>query len=309
MLRVVEIAEDDRHLARDRGFLVVSQGGRELGRVPLADIAVVLANAHGITFTANLVLGLAEVGAALVLCAANHTPAAVVWPLDGHFQQTARIRAQLAAPRPLAKRLWQSLVRAKIQAQADTLTACQADGAGALTDLARAVKSGDPDNLEAQAARRYWQNLFGSDFRRDPGQPGINGLLNYGYAILRGGVARAVACSGLHPSLGLYHSNGNNPFVLVDDVMEPFRPLADFAVWSLVQQGQDSVTPITKRHLAGLLTWDLDGPDGVTPAATAMQTLVTSLAQIYLGEKSALVLPGRPRPLFTLPRPDPQPES
>ncbi len=109
--------------------------------------------------------------------------------------------------------------------------------AGAFVELAKKVRSGDPENIEAQAARRYWPLLFGTEFRRDSDHPGTNSLLNYGYAILRGGTARAVASAGLHPTLGLKHSNRGNPMCLVDDLMEPFRPLVDILVHRMVREG------------------------------------------------------------------------
>src|SRR5690606_25352976 len=182
--RVVEIAEDGRHLSLHRGFLVVEAGGAELGRVPLDDIAVVVANAHGITYSNNLLIALAERGASVVLCGANHHPAAWLWPFEGHHAQTARMIAQLGARRPLAKRLWQIVVQAKIGQQRAVLQALGRPAGGFLL-LARQVRSGDPENIEARAARRYWRLLFGDDFRRDRAEPGVNALLNYGYTVLR----------------------------------------------------------------------------------------------------------------------------
>ncbi|MGE0753514.1 MAG: type II CRISPR-associated endonuclease Cas1, partial [Variibacter sp.] len=216
--RVIEIANDGRHLAIDRGFMTVADKGNELGRVALDDIAAVVANAHGLTYSNNLIVNLATRGVPVVLCSANHRPAAVVWPVDGHHAQAGRMSDQASASAPLKKRLWQQIVQAKILAQAATLTAVGAE-AGGFRLLARKVRSGDPDNVEAEAARRYWPLLFGPSFRRDHDGDGINGLLNYGYAILRAATARAIMAAGLHPSLGLMHSNRGNAMVLVDDLM------------------------------------------------------------------------------------------
>ena len=152
--RVVEIAGDGRHLSLYRGFMVVKKERKEVARVPLDDIAVLIANAHGLTYSNNLLLALAERGAAIILCGPNHAPKAWVWPLEGHYAQTARMRAQLAASKPLKKRLWQVLVRAKI-AQQGAVLGYQGKPAGGFELLARKVRSGDPQNLEAQAARRY----------------------------------------------------------------------------------------------------------------------------------------------------------
>jgi CRISPR-associated protein Cas1 len=165
--RIVEIAEDGRHLSMHRGFMVVSAEKAEVGRVPLDDIGVVIANAHGLTYTNNLLIELAERGVSVVLCGPHHRPVAWLWPMEGHHMQAMRMRAQLAAPAPLGKRLWQILVRAKVQQQAATLAALGRP-AGGFQLLARQVRSGDPENIEAQAARRYWPLMFGNGFRRRP---------------------------------------------------------------------------------------------------------------------------------------------
>jgi len=163
--RVVEIAEDGRHLSLKRGFLLAESGGVEIARVPLDDIAVLLCNAHGLSYSNNLLIALADRGTCVVLCGPNHQPVAWLWPLDAHNVQTARMRAQLDATRPLGKRLWRQVVRAKIVHQAAALDALGKPSAG-LAALARGVRSGDPENIEAQAARRYWPLLMGADFRR-----------------------------------------------------------------------------------------------------------------------------------------------
>ncbi|KAA0579781.1 type II CRISPR-associated endonuclease Cas1 [Azospirillum sp. B21] len=288
--RIVEIAEDGRHLSLSRGFLVVEGQGREIGRVPLDDIGAVVANAHGLTYSNNLLLALAERGVVVVLCGPNHVPAAFLWPVDGHHVQAQRMRAQLNVSVPQTKRLWQLLVRAKVRQQGAVLEARGAP-AGAFEALARKVRSGDPDNIEAQAARRYWPLLFGNDFRRDSDADGMNGLLNYGYAILRSTVARAVMGAGLHPTLGLFHRNRANPLCLVDDLMEPFRPFVDLAVARLADAGHEAVTPDTKRFLALVPSLDLPTAEGTTPLSTVVMRAATSLAQAYEKGEAVLDLP------------------
>lgn len=292
--RIVEVADDHRHLSLYRGFLVVqatSSGWPELGRVPLDDIAAVLAHAHGLSYTNNLLVALAERGVPFVLCGANHQPAGVLWPLDGQYEQARRMEAQMAASQPTHKRLWASVVRAKLLQQAATLAAVGANHA-ALVALAGKVRSGDPDNLEAQGARRYWGLLFGPAFRRDTEATGLNSLLNYGYTVYRSATARAVVAAGLHPAIGLHHSNDGNPMRLVDDLIEPFRPLVDVAVWRWWQQhGNAEVTPQSKRELVHTLYQDMPTPQGNTPVSVCMQRLATSLAQVLLGQRDRLDLP------------------
>ena len=294
--RVVEIAEDGRHLSLKRGFMQVKADGAEVARVPLDDIAVVLANAHGLTYSNNLLVALAERGVALALCGRNHSPVAWLWPVAGHHAQTARMAAQISATRPLGKRLWQALVCAKIAQQAAVLAAV-GKPSGGVAALARRVRSGDPKNVEAQAARRYWPLLLGPDFRRDRGLPGINALLNYGYTVLRAGTSRAVVAAGLHPSLGVHHRTRTDPFCLASDLMEPFRPLVDLAASRLADAGVDDVTPEAKTVLAAVLSADLQTSRGTTPLATCLERLAASLAQAYENGQPSLDLPSGMLPL------------
>lgn len=294
MERIVDIATDGRHLSALRGFLIVSQDREEVGRVPLDDVGAVIVHAHGVTWSTNLLVALAERGALMVLCAANHSPVAVCLPLEGHHAQNAHFRAQWDAARPLSKQLWRRIVVAKIRWQAAILEAHGRD-ATAFDLLTRKVGSGDPENVEAQAARRYWPLLMGEDFRRDRAAEGTNGLLNYGYTILRSLVARAVVAAGLHPSIGVHHANRGNAFALADDLIEPFRPLVDSLTLRLIAAGTARVTSEAKRAFAGLIAFDLPGPTGTTTVTGAANRRAQTLADCFESGRAAdLVLPEPP---------------
>jgi CRISPR-associated protein Cas1 len=214
----------------------------------------------------------------------------MVLPIEGNYQQAKRFDAQIAANQPLIKRLWAEIVKSKLQQQAASLEAAGAPYVP-LQALVRKVRSGDPDNFEAQGARRYWGLLFGDDFRRDQQGGGLNGMLNYGYTVLRATTARAIVAAGLHPTIGLHHSNEGNAMRLVDDLMEPFRPVIDLKVWQLQKQGESEITPETKRALVRTLYDDMQTNAGATPVMVCTQKLATSLAQVFLGEKDKLDLP------------------
>ncbi len=291
--RIVEVADDKRHLSMHRGFMVVQDSAGDqklLGQVPLDDIAAVIANAHGVTYTNNLLVAFAERGIPFVLCSANHNAVGMLLPIEGNFEQAKRIEAQIGANLPTHKRLWASVVKAKLEQQAAALEAIGSPTAP-LSALAAKVRSGDPENLEAQGARRYWGLLFGEGFHRDQDGDGVNALLNYGYTVLRSATARAVIAAGLHPSIGLHHSHDNNAMRLVDDLMEPFRPCIDLKVWQLRRKNEADVTPDTKRSLVRTLYDDMQTDVGTTPVMVCMQKLATSLAQVYLGEREKLDLP------------------
>jgi len=304
--RIVEISENGRFLSCRDGFLLVSEKGSEIGRVPLDDVLGVVATASGITFSRTLVDALASRGASFVLCGSNFAPTAWLLPVVGHHGQGERLRAQATLSVPSRKRAWQALVRAKLRWQATALAAVGAPDAPLLSLVSR-VKSGDSSNTEAQGARRYWKLLFGDDFQRDVGEPGINSFLNYGYAVLRASAARAVAGAGLHPGLGVFHSSHKNPMPLADDLMEPFRPIIDATVKIGFSDVGDDLTPELKRRLVRTLFLDIDTERGTTPLVTCMQRLASSLAELCLGTRTELDIP--PAPKGDLLRQRIQPES
>lgn len=305
--RIVDVMEDGRHLSVNRGLLEVRDGGFRgpiVGTVPLDDVGAVIVHARDVAYRNSTVVRLAERGVPLVFCDQWHVPVAISWPCASHHELARRIDGQVSTSLPTAKRLWASVVRAKVLQQAVVIEALGGDATG-IRALAREVRSGDPANIEAQAARRYWPTLFGAEFRRDRKAGGINGLLNYGYTVLRAGTARAVAGAGLHPAIGIHHSNDGNPFRLVDDLMEPFRPFTDLTVVRLASGQPAELTREFKAALLSVLYLDLGRPEGRTPVTVAMQRLATSLAQVYLGQRDTLELPQPTLPLDDAqPKPD-----
>ena len=169
-----------------------------------------------------------------------------------------------------------------------------------LNMMVRKIKSGDSSNIEAQAARYYWPRMMGSDFRRNIGLDDENALLNYGYTALRAATARAVVASGLHSTIGLFHSNRGNAFALSDDLMEPFRPLVDCTVRSIARRRGTKVDTQAKQALTGLIAIDLPLGGGVTPVSVALLKLATSLGQRFETGKLKLALPRPPEPLTFL---------
>lgn len=293
MDQIIDISQEGRHLSRDRGFLLVQDNGQTIGRVPLDQIAAVIVHAHGVTWTNSILVELAERGTPVVLCAANHQPRALLLPIEGHHAQGARMRAQWTTPEPLRKQAWKRVVIAKIKMQAAALAAVRQSRAP-LDFIARNVQSGDSTNAEAQAARLYWPLLLGFDFRRDPDRSDVNGLLNYGYTVLRAATARAIAAAGLHPTIGIFHSNRSNAFALADDLMEPFRPLVDLTARAILTQSGPEVTPSAKKAFAQLIALDLPLTGETSPVSVALTRLATSLAQSFETRKLVLALPEPP---------------
>jgi CRISP-associated protein Cas1 len=301
--RIVEISGEGRRLSLHRGFLEISGPEGLLGQVPLDDIEAVIASSPAISYTSQALAALAERGAPVVICGSNFTPRAYLLPVDGHHAQGDRFEAQAAASLPTKKRLWASIVKSKIAAQAAALERIGANPLS-LRHLVSRVRSGDPSNIEAQAAQKYLPALFGTGFKRDRDADGANACLNYGYTVLRAATARSVVAAGLHPSLGLHHKSKGSALRLSDDLMEPFRPAVDLLVFGLAREGGPNgmmtLDPPTKRRLAAVLHADYHTAEGVTPLSTALTRLAQSLAQVFLGERSALAFPTSAIPLAPL---------
>lgn len=289
--RVVEINEDGRHLSVYRGFMRVTQDKEEIARIALDEIAVILAHAYQLTFSNQLLLECCKRGIAFVFTASNHLPAGMLWPAEQHHAQSGIMRDQLNASQPLCKQLWKSLIKAKITFQAEQLALLRKEDAGLLA-LASRVKSGDPDNIEAQAARRYWPQMMGQGFSRnqDSGDT-MNAMLNYGYAILRSAAARAIMSAGLHPALGIFHRNRLNTMCLVDDMMEPFRPKVDALVCKLLANGATKLSKEEKTMLAGIHLQDVTLSSQATPLGMALARAATSLAESYQQQRNVILLP------------------
>lgn len=294
--QIIDIATDGRHLSKDRGFLKVSQDGTEIGRTQLDQIAGVIVHARGTTWSTSLLTELGDRGTPVVLCATNHAPKSVLMPLEGHHAQGARMRAQWAAKAPLIKQAWRQVIVSKVSMQAAALEAV-GEPSAPLSMMIRKITSGDSTNIEAQAARYYWPLMMGLEFRRDATAGRENGLLNYGYTVLRAATARAVVAAGLHPTIGLFHANRNNAFALADDLMEPFRPLVDCTVRNLVRAFGSDVDTHAKQTLAGLIAVDLPLGAGLTPVSVALAKLATSLGQSFESSRLELALPTAPDPL------------
>nr|WP_321459816.1 type II CRISPR-associated endonuclease Cas1 [uncultured Cohaesibacter sp.] len=296
MDRIVDISTDGLYLSVLRGFLIISLSGEEVGRIALDDIGGLIVHAYGASLSNRVLIRLAERNVPIVLCGTNHAPVSVVWPLEGHHVQGARLRAQINASKPLQKQLWQKIVAAKIRLQGQVLASNGKEGGG-FELLARKVKSGDPDNIEAQAARRYWKLLFGHDFSRDQGAGGANAQLNYGYTVLRAIVSRAICASGLHPTIGIFHSNRSNTFALADDLMEIYRPLVDQIVVNLQSEGETEVSAVAKQRLTSIATFDLESGPGLSPLAVQVSRLTHSIVTSFETGKVVIELPKMPSPL------------
>ena len=288
--QVLDLSQAEGHLSKERGFLIFTPLEGQERRIPLDGILALLMTSRHVTISANLLCALAERQALVIVCGSNLMPLAIMSPLVGNHDLTHRAAAQVALTDRARGKLWQALVRAKINSQRAALSPIAPDLMARFTQLARQVKNGDPQNVEAQAAQIYWPALMGKAFRRRPTAGDGNVHLNYGYAIVRACMARAVVAAGLLPALGLHHSNARNPFVLVDDLMEPYRPLVDRAVFALGRE-PGPLDAAAKARLVALTNNQVCQGRGMVSLIQGCHDLATSLALVLLGERQDLDLP------------------
>ena len=248
--------------------------------VPIEDIGMLVLEHQQITLSHYLLDKLVTNNVAVITCNETHHPTGMLLSLEGNTLQSERFRAQIEATEPLKKQLWQQTVKAKINNQASVL------------------KKGDPTNSEAVAAAYYWQNLLPATwqfFRKREGPP-PNNLLNYGYAIIRASMARAIVGAGLLPTLGIFHRNRYNAYCLADDIMEPYRPFADEIVRGIIDKTSnvETLTQELKVQLLKIPTVDVLMNGESSPLMVAMQRTASSLAKCYSGDQRKILYPTLP---------------
>jgi len=262
--------------------------------IPIEDIGYLEVDSSQVVLTAAVLSSLASAGVVVAFTDASHHPVALLSPLVDNTLHAQRLRLQLSVAEPTRKQSWQETIRRKIQNQADAIRELGGDDATVRRKVAQ-VMTDDRTNQEGTAAAAYWKVLL-SPFgvKRDPDGDFPNNMLNYGYAVLRACMARALVSSGLHPALGIKHSNRNNAFALADDMMEPYRPFVDRIVIPLASDVEPSVglVPAVKKEILAVLNVDTLWPEGRRPLQNAVLLSAQSLVKVFAGEAK---LPNFPR--------------
>ena len=263
--------------------------------IPIEDIGVVILDNRRITITSGAMEALLENNCAVITCNQKSMPVGLLLPLCGNTTQNERFRSQLEASLPLRKQLWQQTIKQKILNQEHILRINTAQETKCMRVWSNDVRSGDSDNLEARAAAYYWKNVFTTypNFVRDREGTPPNNLLNYGYAILRAIIARALVGSGLLPTLGIHHHNRYNAYCLADDIMEPYRPYVDQLVLDIIQCNLEisDITRDLKMQLLGIPMLDVVINGKRSPLMIAAQQTTASLAKCFAGEIKRISYP------------------
>lgn len=279
------------HLSlKDCQLVVENHSTGEVKTVPIEDIGCVIIENQQVSVTVPALNAMSENNCAVVFCDNSHMPSSMLLNLEANTIQAETYRFQVDAGVPMKKNLWKQIVEAKIRNQAGLL-----DRVGLVGDVLKPyysnVKSGDSDNREGLAAKLYWDRLLGTEFVRIRNGEGINAMLNYGYSVLRAGMARAIVGSGLFPSFGLFHKNRYNAFPLADDLMEPYRPYVDYIVYELYMDGCVGIVPEIKQALVRVLFKDTSFGTETRPLEVGLTMTSASLAKCLRGERRSILFP------------------
>jgi CRISPR-associated protein Cas1 len=291
----VHVSKPARLSYKDKQLVVAQDEGAVT--MPLEDVAWIVLDTGQATLTASLVSAAMEQGVAIVFTDARHTPSGITLPFHRHHRQAAVAALQLGVTLPAKNRLWRALVVAKIENQARCLELC-GRRPGGVAAMAKRVASGDPENIEAQAAREYWSLLF-EGFARGNESDLRNKMLNYGYAVSRAAIARALVACGFLPCFGLHHQSEANAFNLADDLFEPFRPLVDRAAFALSGNGGSREGDLTldhRRALAALLNADVRHGGEIVSTLIATERAAESLVRAMEAASPALLVLPELRP-------------
>ncbi len=261
------------------------------GTIPIEDMALLLLDHHQITLSTQLINHLMGNTVAVVHCDNHHLPNGLMLPMVGHSELTERWRNQLNASVPLKKQLWKQTVIAKIENQKQLLEV-EKKYSTPMQNYLEKVTSGDEQNMEGKAANHYWKYLL-NDFQRERFGDAPNNFLNFGYAILRSIVARALVSSGMLPAQGIFHKNKYNPYCLADDIMEPYRPFVDKLVLEYIERNPttEELTKEAKAYLLQIATQDVEIDGNIRPLLVAITATTASLYKCFTGERRTVLYP------------------
>ena len=291
--RVIDVSERAYlHILNKQ--LCVDKDGVTVSAISIEDLGILILQHPAITMTQSVITLCQQNNVAILFCDERHLPISITLPLwSGHSLHTKVLRGQISSKVPRRKRLWQQIIQTKISEQAITVERAGLQAQN-LRRLAGKVRSGDPQNIEAQAAQEYWRRLMGKNFRRDPKVDGVNNVLNYGYSIMRAMIARALVGTGLHPAIGLHHKNQYNGLCLADDVMEPFRPWIDSLVHAMViPENEVRITRDIKQQILGLLSDQVYYGHEKMPLMIAAHYLAAQLKRALTDSTVSLTYPKR----------------
>lgn len=289
MWRTLIVTSGEKLTVKNQWLNVYSE--EQEARVPIGDLYSVVVDNRQAMVSVAVLTQLAQAGVHVIFCDEKHLPCAELLPMGLHYRPLTTVQKQMQLTDEFKNQLWQRIVQAKIQNQAKALRLAGVSGAKAqkLEEMALAVRLGDSNNREAQAAKLYFPALFGLGFTRTQ-EDVTNAALNYGYAIVRSAVSKTLAAYGYSGILGIHHIGGGNPFNLADDLMEPLRPLVDLWVDSHCDELYEQLTKTNRKELIGLVNHPIKLDGKKMRVRYAIDRYIKSLTSAIEGQDAGLLL-------------------
>lgn len=287
--RTITIASACKVSTRDEQIVILLPSGEE-ETVPAEDIACLMIESQEAVITVPALNKLTDYNTAVVFCDGRHSPNSMLLTLHANSVQTERFARQMKLEENVKDSIWRQIVQAKIRNQAGALWMLSKDG-GTIAPLVDKVRDGDRGNTEGWAARLYWETLFGKDFRRERFGPAPNPMLNYGYTILRSATTRALMSTGLFPCFGIHHRSRYDDFCLSDDMMEPFRPMVDIAVYEIWDEGGKDTDRETKMRIQRVMQSEMITGRHTKRLVSALTDTCVSLLDVIEGKSDTVIFP------------------
>lgn len=271
--------------------LVITKNDKDIW-IPLDDISMIVMDNLSSVITARLLCQLSEAGIGLMLCNQQHLPTGYYSSYDNHSRSSKVIGYQIDKSRDYYDSIWRQVVTAKIENQAKAYVMLTDDEIGGqkIFEFAENITDGDQTNREAHAAKVYFNLLMGTSFSRGNEDILLNSGLDYGYAVLRGYIARVCVGYGLNTQLGIHHKSEYNRFNLVDDLMEPFRPLVDMIAYEIMKEA-DYFMPEHRRRLVGLLNMKMMYRNKKMYLCNVLENYIEQYASLIMGRGDNIVFP------------------
>lgn len=271
--------------------LIVTKEGEDIW-IPLDDISMIVIDNLLSMLSVRLLCQLSEQGIGLMICNREHLPTGYYSSYDNHSRSSKVIGYQIDKNKEYYGRLWKNIVEAKIQNQAKAYFRMKNDQEGAeqIAEFLTDVVNGDRSNREAHAAKVYFNLLMGTSFSRGNENILLNSGLDYGYAVLRGYIARLCVGYGLNTQIGIHHKSEYNRFNLVDDLMEPLRPFVDIVAHGAMKNAVYFM-PEHRRKLVNFLNMKIKYKNKNMYVCNMIDNYVEQFASMIMGRCNNIVFP------------------
>ncbi len=271
--------------------LIVTKEGEDIW-IPLDDISMIVMDNLSSMLSARLLCQLSEQGIGFMLCNQEHLPTGYYSSYDNHSRASKVIGYQIEKDNQYYGQLWKRIVEEKIQNQAKAYFQMKKDqrGADQIIGYSAGIVESDKTNREAHAAKVYFNLLMGTSFSRGNENILLNSGLDYGYAVVRGFIARACVGYGLNTQLGIHHKSEYNRFNLVDDLMEPLRPFVDIIAYESMRNAL-YFTPEHRRKLVNILNMKIKYRNKNMYMCNMIENYVEQFASLIMGRDRTMVFP------------------